>query len=237
MTTEKKDYPVFSYDTHARKCAPDDFLGQVRRTVNGAPVSDDQIAMILAAINAGLALRPDDVVLELACGNGALSHTMFDNCKGYLGTDVSDYLISVARRHFERLPDYRFDVRDGLTCLQKEPRPEHFTKALCYAGFQYFTATEATEMLSLLAGRFTRLQRVFIGNMPDRDKAANFYLNRTPSKEELADCSTAIGIWRTKLEFEALARAAGWDTILWVMPAAFQSSYYRFDAVLTRPAF
>ena len=234
MVEKQKSNPVFSYDAHARTCAPDDFLGQVRRTVNGAPVSSDQIEMILAAIDAGLTLEPDDVLLELACGNGALSCALFGDCKGYMGVDCSDYLISVAKRHFERLPDYRFEVGDALAYLRGETAPLKFTKALCYASFQYFSDTEAAEVLRILKMKFSNLKQLFIGNMPNKDNAAKFYRNRTPGAEELADNRTAIGVWRTPAELTALAHTSGWSATSSIMPPAFQSAYYRFDAILTR---
>ena len=114
MKNAKPLYTKFSYDEHARTCAPDDFLGQIRRTVQGVPVSDNQIQMICAAMGAGLSLKPDDVLLELACGNGALSTFLFDLCKGYLGIDLSEYLISVAKKNFEVLPHYQFTAKGAI---------------------------------------------------------------------------------------------------------------------------
>ena len=197
MSVELKPYPVFSYDAHARTCAEDDFLGQVKRTVNGAPVSDDQIAMIQKAIDAGLALAPADHVLELACGNGAVSRNFFDACAGYKGIDCSEYLISVAKRHFERLPTHQFLVEDALQYLRDEPKPSQFTKALCYAGFQYFADDQAVEVFELLFRRFDQMERIFIGNMPNKANVESFYRDRVASAEELTDTATAIGVWRT----------------------------------------
>ena len=102
MTDEKPIYPKFNYDTHARTCAPDDFLGQTRRTVQGVPLPAEQINMIVEAVNFGLGLKSDDVLLELACGNGALSQFLFNSCKEYIGIDVSEYLISIAKKNFEK---------------------------------------------------------------------------------------------------------------------------------------
>lgn len=234
MSNEKPSYSKFSYDEHARTCAPDDFLGQTRRTVQGVPVSEDQIQMIVAAIKSGLRFRPDDVLLELACGNGALSRFLFDSCQDYLGVDLSEYLISVAQKNFEALPHYRFSVKGGTEYVRHEPQPERFTKALCYAGFQYFPDGDASEILISLFNKFKNVQTMFIGNLPDRDRAKEFYKNRQPSSEELSDCCTAIGIWRTRAEFEKLAGNAGWKVKFSNMPAEFNGSYYRYDAALSR---
>src|ERR1700730_11993251 len=68
-----KDYPLADHDTHARSVAADAYWKQIRRTVNGEPVDEAQIGLIVNAITDALSLRRDDLVLDLACGNGALS--------------------------------------------------------------------------------------------------------------------------------------------------------------------
>jgi hypothetical protein len=234
MPSEKQSYPKFSYDEHARTCDPDDFLGQMRRTVQGVPISDDQIQMIIEAIKSGLEFKTDDVLLELACGNGALSRNLFGSCREYLGVDVSEYLISVAKNNFEILPHYQFSVLGGVEYVRQEQQPMRFTKALCYAGFQYFPDENASEVLRALFDKFGNIQNIFIGNLPDKDRALDFYKSRQPSVDEMSDCSTAIGIWRTKDEFKRLVRNAGWHVKFSTMPAKFHASHYRYDALLSR---
>lgn len=215
--------------------APDDFWGQIRRTVNGRPVPEEQIRMILDAAGTGLDLRPGDALLDLACGNGALSSRFFSSCSHFLGVDSSEYLISVAKKHFERAPGYRFTLQDVADYVRLEPHPERFTKALCYGSFSYFSADSAEAFLRLLAGRFARIDRLFIGNLPDRERLSSFYVSSRASEEELIDPRSQIGIWRTRDEFRALARACGWSAEFSVMPETFYAAHYRYDALLTRP--
>ena len=89
MQNENQSYKKFDYNEHAKSRAPDDFWGQIRRTVNGEPVSEEQINMITAAIRSTLQLNPEDKMLDLACGNGILSHLLFDSIAAYLGVDLS----------------------------------------------------------------------------------------------------------------------------------------------------
>lgn len=232
--TANRQYPTFSYDAHARTCARNDFLGQARRTLNGAPINDSQLAMIRQAVTVGLALKPEDVLLELGCGNGALSKPVFEACEGYLGIDVSEYLIDVAKQYFERVPDYRFAAQSALPYVQGEPDPGQFTKALCYGVFQYFPDEEADQILRILNSRFVNVKRMFIGNQPDKTQSARFYRDRKPSSEELTDAGTALGIWRTQDEFAQLASLAGWQATFSTMPHEFYAAHYRYDVVLTR---
>jgi hypothetical protein len=231
---EKPYYPKFSYDEHARTCAPDDFSRQTCRTVQGKPVTDEQIQMIIEAIESALGLNPDDVLLELACGNGSLVHFFFESCKGYLGVDVSEHLVSVAKKNFEVLPNYQFSVQGAVEYVRQEQQPERFTKMLWYAGFPYFPDGDAEEILSSMNINFSNIQTIFIGSLPDKDRAEEFYKLRQPSAEELSDSHTAIGIWRTRSEFEELAGKAGWKVVFSTMPEEYFNSYYRYDALLSR---
>lgn len=236
MSAPDKGYPTFDHDLHARSVAPDDFWGQIRRTVDGRPVPEDQIAAIVEAIASGLELRADDALLDLACGNGALSARLFGSVASFVGVDSSEYLVSVARKHFESPPGRLFVLEDAARFAASEPRPERFTKVLCYGSFSYFPAGAAEACLGNLAARFGRVERVFIGNLPDRERHAAFYTASPPGEGELDDPRSRIGIWRTRGEFRELAAACGWSARFRQMPASFYAAHYRYDAVLERAA-
>ncbi|MBW8028554.1 MAG: methyltransferase domain-containing protein [Ferrovum sp.] len=223
----------FSYDEYARTRPPDDFWGQVLRTVQGVPVPEDQIERIVAAICTGLNFEPEDVLLDIACGNGALSQRLFGRCAGFLGVDLSQHLISVARTNFEKLPNFGFLEVGAGDYVTTETSPKRFTKVLCYGSFQYLSENEAIQVLRTLYEKFTRVRRCFIGNLPDRDHAADFY-KRTPGRNELSNHETATGCWRTRQEFEYLVRQSGWKVSFSTMPPEFYASYYRYDALLMR---
>jgi cyclopropane fatty-acyl-phospholipid synthase-like methyltransferase len=234
MQNDKPGYRKFDHNEHAKSRAPDDFWGQIRRTVQGEPVSDEQIKMIVAAIQAALQLKPDDKLLDLACGNGALSRLLFDSITEYQGVDFSDHLISIAKKNFEKLPGYRFVTLGAAEYVRQEMHPEIFTKVLCYGSFSYFPAADAAEVLRTLFDEFSNVQSVFIGNLPDKDRARAFYKEKQVSPEEMTDHESQIGIWRTQKEFAQLAGDAGWKARFSVMPAEYYAGYYRYDVLLSR---
>lgn len=234
MQNDKINYPKFDHNEYAKTRAPDDFWGQIRRTVQGAPVSEEQIEMIVDEIRSRIQLKPDDNLLDLACGNGALSRLFFDSCAEYLGVDFSEHLISVAKKNFEVLPRCQFMVQGAAEFVRLEPHPERFSKVLCYGSFSYFPAADAIEVLRTLFEKFTNVQTVFIGNLPDKDRAAAFYKEKQVSEEELLDNASQIGIWRNKREFAQLASDAGWKAKFSVMPTKYYASYYRYDVLLSR---
>ena len=234
MVDKKSPYLKFDHDDYAKTRPPDDFWGQIRRTVHGEPVSDEQIKIIVKAIKSGLRLKNNDIILDLACGNGALSHLLFDSCAELLGVDLSEYLVSVAKENFEALPHFRFEAHGAKEYVLLEPRPEKFSKVLCYGRFSYFSTADAAEVLGVLFEKFSNVEAVYIGNLPDKDRAAKFYKTKELNTDEMLDCSSQIGIWRTRSEFLQLASDARWDVKFLSMPAEFYASYYRYDVLLSR---
>jgi cyclopropane fatty-acyl-phospholipid synthase-like methyltransferase len=220
------------YNEHARRCAPFDFWGQVKRTINGRAVGQDQIDMIVGAIVSGMELAQSDVVLDLGCGNGALSDRIFERCRGGVGVDVADYLIEVAQRHFGRA-ERAYVLDDVARYVMEVAETERFTRVLCYGAFQYFPPAIARSTLSVVRARFPNVTRVFLGNLPDRARMHNFS-GEEPDGVVAHDHTSAIGIWRTQTEFAALAHDCGWDVAFACMPTAFFGAHYRYDAILRR---
>lgn len=224
---------AIDYDQHGRTVAPDDFWGQIKRTVNGVPVDESQIEMIVDAILGALALRATDAVLDLACGNGALSRRLYRHCASLQGVDLSEFLISVAKRHFEQPPRFVYLRDDAAQYVLGEEDPERFTKVVCYGSFSYFSARDARAVLEDLRRRYVNVERVFIGNLPDREKAALFFRDGVPDGHLLDDHETSIGIWRSRSQMSELCAELGWNASFSTMPADFYAGHYRYDVLLT----
>ncbi len=219
---------------HHRTLDRDDLWRQVRRTVNGKPVSEEQIAMIVQAIRSKLQLRADDIMLDLACGNGALGSYLIDDCAMINGVDWSEYLIGVANSRFAVPDRTTFLVDDAAHYIENEPDPTRFTKVLCYGAFSYFSEADSVRVLTGLARRFVNVERIFVGNLPDAARADRFYPTGKDSGKELRDHSAPIGIWRSESELRVLGSMTGWKLEITIMPSDFYAAHYRFDAVLTR---
>jgi SAM-dependent methyltransferase len=222
------------YKDHPKTCSPDDFWGQVKRTVNGIPVAQDQIDMIVNAVVTGLELSQDDTLLDLCCGNGALSTLLFKYCNGGLGVDFSEYLISIANRYFATPPDQTYILQDVVEFCEHPITPCKFSKMLCYGSFPFIEHERVESMLALLNRNFPNLDLAFIGNCPDKDSLADFYGDREfePGSENNPDSS--IGIWRTQDEFVSLAKRCGWQAIIHRMPRQYYAAHYRYDVILSR---
>jgi len=177
----------------------------------------------------------EDVLLDIGCGNGALSRYLFKECREFFGVDFSEYLVSVAKENFESRPHYIFRHQDAAAYVDWEPEPARFTKALCYGCFMYLSFSEAEHVLRQLAERFTNLDTLYIGNIPDKLRAANFYPQDKDFTDLLADNKSPIGIWRSEEDIRELAEKTGWNVEFSYMDEDFYAAHYRFDAMLTRP--
>lgn len=228
------DSTQYMFKDHPQRCDRDDLWGQVKRTVGGKPVTVEQINMIVSAILNGLALEPDDRLLDLCCGNGALTTQVIEHCAGGLGVDYSDLLIEVANERFARGLDEQYVLDDALAWLRNGEGPETFSKALCYGAFPYFPPAAALAFLQTLHQRFSGVTQVFLGQLPDRSRMDEFFTNRVRTPGEEDEPGSLMGIWRTQEQMVALAREAGWDARCVRMPETFFSAHYRFDAILTR---
>ncbi|MEZ6014264.1 MAG: class I SAM-dependent methyltransferase [Planctomycetota bacterium] len=219
------------YLTHPQTCAADDYWGQVRRTVNGQPLPQRQIDLIVDAMAEALDLGAQDRLLDLCCGNGALTTYWFARCAGGLGVDFSPYLVDIARQRFSHGPHERYHIESVLTFAQGPQPYGAFDKAVCYGSLQYLRRSDVAALLRGLRRAQPTLQRLVLGNVPDRDLVAAFA--RPGVDVPLDDPESAIGCWWGAADLRAVAEDAGWDLQVRRMPSEFYSAHYRFDAVLT----
>jgi SAM-dependent methyltransferase len=96
----------------------------------------------------GTVLRPGDRVLELGCGDGALSCVLASEGFDVTGVDISPGMIEEAKRRAERESSpARFEVADNDTLNAAEP----FDAVVSFMG-AFFTYTESpSEFLSRVA--------------------------------------------------------------------------------------
>ncbi|GAA4976097.1 class I SAM-dependent methyltransferase [Algibacter aquimarinus] len=216
-----------------KSCDSDDFFGQVKRTVNGKPVSQEQISMIIDSISNGLKLNKKDVLFDLGCGNGALSVLIFNKISKYHGIDFSEFLIEVAKKNFEKTNFY-FQCAEANEYLENEVVNKEYTKGLCYGVFSYFDKKSAKKILKNIHNKYVNIEKFYIGNIPDKDRASNFFYDDIDYAKLLDDNQSSLGIWWSKEDFKSLANDTGWDVKFFNMPDQFYSAHYRFDVVLTK---
>ena len=228
-----EEFPKWDYKEYPKTLPPDDLWGQVRRTVYGKPVPENQIQMMVDAIIAGLNLGRPDVLLDIGCGNGALTERLFPHCNECLGVDFSEYLISVANARFAS-PRHLFVCKDVLEYLAQEENPLRFNKTVCFAVLSYLSDANARKVLKLVGERFVNVCSLFLGNIPDAECAASFFGADEISEAELNNPESQIGVWRTRQQMVEMAEEAGWQVRFQNMPHDFYQTTYRYNAILER---
>ncbi len=222
------------YKTHPDSCDPDDLWGQVMRTVNGKPVAEEQIQLIVDFVVTTLNLNNEDLLLDLCCGNGALTDRFFNYCAGGVGIDFSEPLINIAIKRFRKNNQREYTLSDVEEFLNHGKSANQFTKAVCYGSFMYLPEKKALNTLKLLGEKFGTIEKILIGNLPDKDKFQAFNKSRGIKHHITDDPAEPFGIWRTKKEFSEMATMTGWKVTFSEMPENFYSAGYRYDAILTR---
>lgn len=230
----KTETPSYYYSEHPKSCALDDFWGQVKRTVNGQPVDQHQIDLITQAIVSGLDLQDDDFLLDLCCGNGALSRLIFQQCRGGVGVDFSEYLIEIARRNFEKPGRETYIIKDVGEFVRNGDNKGKFFKVFCFGSFQYLPIKTSEDVLENLSTKFVALNRIFLGNIPDRSKMESFFQEHHYEKGIEDDPSSPIGLWWDQSTLEEFAMKKRWLVSFNTMPDDFYASHYRFNAILDR---
>ena len=162
-----------------------------------------------------------------------MTNRLFRSCAGGLGIDLSDSMIAIARRYFERPPTRLFGVADATGWVTRFSGESDFSKAVCYGSFMYFPPERVGEFLTQLRQRFSSITRFFVGNLLNKSKIHDFLGPERYVSGIEDDHTPPFGIWRTEAEFATLAGMAGWTVEFRRMPAEFYGSSYRYDAILT----
>ena len=230
------DYNYFDHDKYARSRPKKDFWGQIKRTVRGEPANENQIQFITKAITTGLKLQPGDNLIDLCCGNGALTSRLKNSVSQLIGVDNSGYLISIAKEFFEESPNVSFEhteIVDFLNILTPA-KALTFNKALCYGSFSYLEQSIIDNIMTQFNLKFKTVSHFYIGNIPDRTKVDIFFQDSMPKNADLASNESIIGKWWTKTEIIELAEKYEWKATIVDMPETFYASAYRFDVILER---
>lgn len=206
-----------------------DFWRQVRRTINGQPVDEIQIKFIVDQILSVLDLQPTDHLMDIGCGNGALTSYLEPYVAKLHGMDHSEYLIEIALEYFSSEKS-TFELKNIENAIGLNKYKE-FNKVLIY-GVSSFLSDDTLQ--KLLTWYFNDNNRsMMLGNIRDREYASKFY-GRNPSAIELDDISSSMGKWRERTWFENLANEQGIVVSFFKMPNEFYASEYYFDVLFSK---
>jgi len=184
--------------------------------------------------------NPDDVVLDVCCGNGVLAKLISKNCKEIHGVDYSEYLIKSAKKIKEEgnLSSLHLHLSDAMN-IDKLFKEDFFDRSYCYFSFQYFNKHKRELLLEKLSRITKRKGWIFIGDIPDKTKMWSFY--PSPKKfyrEKISrmlqfkegECN--LGWWVDPREIVDWCEKRGMSVSIMPQGVNMPHTHYRFDALI-----
>jgi SAM-dependent methyltransferase len=212
-------------------------LLQVGRKGGLAQQPDDWLAEYAAYVAKQLNLTQEDVLLDVCCGNGMLTHHLAKHCKAVLGIDFSQSHIDYANKHYA-LPMVAFTCADALQLGSFTNNNDLFNKgltkaSLCFS-FQYFESVPLG--LKVVEGIFKlKPHHLFLGDIPDRDKFFVYY--NSPRKllrliKQILFQQNDMGKFWSEQELAFIAQKVGAKAKKIDQPITFPYAHYRMDYLL-----
>ncbi len=206
----------------------------------GGLVQQENFLEEYAAYIAGqLQLTPEDIVLDVCCGNGMLTHYLAKYCKAIVGIDFSQPHINYAQQYYAS-DTIGFKCMDalqlGAAVFTDEIGKQGFTKSTLCFSFQYFESVQSG--LQVVEGIFKHTQQqLFLGDIPDRDKFLVYY--NTPLKlarlvKQMLFGQNDMGKFWSEYELAFIAKQAGGIGKKTIQPWHFPYAHYRMDYTISR---
>lgn len=226
--------PDFLHKEFPKKFARDDFWAQIKRTVNGQPVSERDIDLIVDQIRRNMCFSSASHLLDIGCGNGALAARLFPYIGKYTGVDFSPYLLGIAREYFMPDANIRYIEADARSFMANFAPTETIDRVLVYGCMSYFSREDFAAFMNNVRERFPEVSTVFVGNIPDINVAAKFFATRNIVDYELDNPQTPIGVWWAPEDLLQMGSRLGFSAQHLKMPDEFYGSRYRFDVAFRR---
>jgi cyclopropane fatty-acyl-phospholipid synthase-like methyltransferase len=206
---------------------------QVLRTINKSPISNELWEFTLGKLAEQIEPNIDDSLLELCCGNGLISRYFSSTCKKITSVDISENLITmIDSKKYPNINTQISDIRDIVF------PDHHFTKIIIYAGIQYLTLAEATNLVEKVFQWLKPGGYFYLGDIPNYKKLWEFY-NSSERKaiyfQNIKEKKSIVGTWFEPNFFKYLSEFVGFKKSFYLPqhPDLIYSNY-RYDYKLIK---
>ena len=155
------------WNNQARENEP---KAQVGRLISGNLHPDELMDKIANKIANQIQLKPNDVLLDVCCGNGILTRKLAAKCNCVTAIDFSEVLINNAQR--TESTNITWICEDATSFKLNQ----QFDKIVLYFSFQYFESDEqASKVIEALKLHLNPGGILIMGDIPDYDFKWKYY--------------------------------------------------------------
>ena len=225
------DWKAF-WDKFPDQFTKEEFTKQVGKTVQGQPISNEQLDRLISDLAQKLDVKEDDRVLDLCCGNGLITYVIAERCQFIVGVDFSQTLIEIAREYHSRA-NVKYLNQSVLDITPDNLQiPKLFTKIYMYEGLQYFQKDQFSHLLETLVSLSSERVIIILAGVPDLSRIWEFY--DTPERQREYEIrksqgTEAIGTWWEKSFIRRICSSYGLQCEFLPQQEFAHTAHYRFD--------
>jgi len=213
----------------------DDHHRQVLRTIDGEPTSREDVAVAEGVVEA-LGLRPDEVLVDLCCGNGLITALLARRCRRVLALDYSQPLIDIARAGYAA-PNLTYVCAAAEALSDEMLGDELADAASMVSALQFFDEHRLGAMVQSVLRLARPRFRLVLTDIPDARRRDEFYdtpEKRAAHQRRLADGSELLQHWWTPEELADLAAHQGLTARVVRRDPRLTDNHFRFDLLMER---
>ncbi|WNJ16139.1 methyltransferase domain-containing protein [Pontibacter sp. G13] len=209
---------------------------QVARIGGHGSNQSGMLDRIVEHISEGLDLQPSDRLMDVCCGNGALTSRLAKRCDHVVGVDLSNVQIDLANASASG-PNISYAVGNAATLNSWESNS--FDKISLYFSFQYldryalgFASIESMARLLKPGGC------MFIGDVPDSTLIRAYYPKRSQvwkHRIKRALGKNDMGKFWSEGEIRRICRQLGLKYERLIEPQDLPYAHYRVDYRIFKP--
>jgi len=207
-------------------------LQQVGRKGGLAQQPESFLKEYAAYIANQLQLNKNDVLLDVCCGNGLLTHYLAKYCNSTLGLDFSEAHIEYAHKYYAN-ETVQFMYADALN-LAQTALERNFTKATLCFSFQYFETVQ--QGLQVMRGMVQHgVTHILITDIPDRRRFFAYY--NSPIKllrlmKQMLLQQNDMGKFWSATELNWITKQLDANGTKIIQPDTFPYAHYRMDYLI-----
>jgi len=222
------------YDRRIASAPEKGLLWQVGHTENGQPITDDQFNAMVDRISNELDLQPDDVLLDLCCGNGAFTRILAGHVRTAVGIDFSPALIAVAQKS-SQASNLTYLSGDAKNPPRETKVGDRFNKVLMNAALQHFSFSDFRSLLRDLVAQSTPDRMILLAFVPNSERRDEFEATLKPGmalRLRRLFGRDLIGHWYSRETVTRLCAEMGLQAEFLPVDSSIDGSRYRINILI-----